>query len=201
MSIKSLFEDIADAIREKSGSIDTYTPAEMPDAITNLPSGGGVTIADSLLVLNATANDYTDPFGFRYIFSYLTIIGSGSNRQPYNAFNTDYQKWGNDVSYHPSSGTPQWLKIQMPAPVKVKRFRLGNRKGNGSSYKPTNFTLQGSNDDNTWTDLGTYTWNDSSEIIDCTVVNPQSFLYYRIYENAVSSSYGVIAQWRFLEVE
>lgn len=36
MSIKSLFEDIADAIREKSGSSDTYTPAEMPDAIRNI---------------------------------------------------------------------------------------------------------------------------------------------------------------------
>ena len=33
--------DIADAIREKSGTTDTYTPAEMAGAITNLPSGGG----------------------------------------------------------------------------------------------------------------------------------------------------------------
>lgn len=39
MSIKSLFEDIADAIREKSGSSDTYTPAEMPSAIRSIPSG------------------------------------------------------------------------------------------------------------------------------------------------------------------
>lgn len=36
MSIKTLFEDIADAIREKSGSSDTYTPAEMPEAIRNI---------------------------------------------------------------------------------------------------------------------------------------------------------------------
>lgn len=41
MSIKSLFEDIADAIREKSGSSDTYTPAEMPEAIRNISGGGG----------------------------------------------------------------------------------------------------------------------------------------------------------------
>lgn len=40
MSIKSLFEDIADAIREKSGSSDTYTPAEMPGAILDISSGG-----------------------------------------------------------------------------------------------------------------------------------------------------------------
>lgn len=42
MSIKSLFEDIADAIREKSGSSDTYTPAEMPQAIANISGGGNL---------------------------------------------------------------------------------------------------------------------------------------------------------------
>lgn len=32
--------DIADAIRGKNGSSDTYTPSEMATAITNIPSGG-----------------------------------------------------------------------------------------------------------------------------------------------------------------
>lgn len=36
MSIRTYFENIADAIREVSGSSDTYTPAEMPDAIKNI---------------------------------------------------------------------------------------------------------------------------------------------------------------------
>lgn len=35
------FEDIADAIREKDGTQNTYTPAQMPTAIENIPSGGG----------------------------------------------------------------------------------------------------------------------------------------------------------------
>lgn len=35
------FSDIADAIRGKNGSSDTYTPAQMPQAITDIPSGGG----------------------------------------------------------------------------------------------------------------------------------------------------------------
>lgn len=34
-------EDIADAIRTKSGSSDTMTPLEMPSEIENLPTGGG----------------------------------------------------------------------------------------------------------------------------------------------------------------
>ena len=35
------FSDIADAIRGKNGSSDTYTPSQMPQAITDIPSGGG----------------------------------------------------------------------------------------------------------------------------------------------------------------
>ena len=36
---KSTLGDIADAIREKNKSTDTYTPAEMVTAIGNIPSG------------------------------------------------------------------------------------------------------------------------------------------------------------------
>ncbi len=40
MSIKSLFQNIAAAIKTKDTSISSLTPAEMPSAIINLPSGG-----------------------------------------------------------------------------------------------------------------------------------------------------------------
>ena len=38
---QSYLEDIADAIRLKSGGIDTYTPAQMAAAIAAIPTGGG----------------------------------------------------------------------------------------------------------------------------------------------------------------
>ena len=46
--MKKLYEEssvqaIADAIRAKAGTADTYKIAEMPDAIANLPAGGGAT--------------------------------------------------------------------------------------------------------------------------------------------------------------
>lgn len=41
MSIRTYFENIADAIREKTGEAVTYTPEEMPDAIRNISGGGG----------------------------------------------------------------------------------------------------------------------------------------------------------------
>lgn len=39
------YSDIADAIRSKLSSSDTYTPAQMAAAIESIPSGGGATLA------------------------------------------------------------------------------------------------------------------------------------------------------------
>jgi hypothetical protein len=41
MAIESYFEDIADAIRERGGTSATLTPAAMPQAILDIPGGGG----------------------------------------------------------------------------------------------------------------------------------------------------------------
>lgn len=40
MSIKTLFQSIADAIRQRAEVSDTWTPAEMPAAILAIPGGG-----------------------------------------------------------------------------------------------------------------------------------------------------------------
>jgi len=40
MSIRTYFENIADAIREKIKSADAYTPEEMPEAIRSIKTGG-----------------------------------------------------------------------------------------------------------------------------------------------------------------
>lgn len=40
MAINTLFKNIADAIRAKTGSAGTLTPAQMPGAIANIQTGG-----------------------------------------------------------------------------------------------------------------------------------------------------------------
>lgn len=44
MAIESYFEDIADAIRERGGTSATLTPAAMPQAILDIPGGGGTSV-------------------------------------------------------------------------------------------------------------------------------------------------------------
>lgn len=55
MITESYLEDIADAIRTKNGSSDTYKPAEMADAIEDIP--GGITPSGTI---NITQNGTTD---------------------------------------------------------------------------------------------------------------------------------------------
>lgn len=39
--LSQIFKDIADAIRNKTGSTDTLTPPQMANVINSIPSGGG----------------------------------------------------------------------------------------------------------------------------------------------------------------
>lgn len=52
MSIRTHFEDIAEAIREKLQSTDTFTPSEMPGAIRSISGGGFVPAEYSKLADN-----------------------------------------------------------------------------------------------------------------------------------------------------
>ena len=59
MSIKSIFQDIADAIKEKDTSISSLTPSQMPDAIRGI-SGGITKVYDDYAQVTS---DYIDlPF-------------------------------------------------------------------------------------------------------------------------------------------
>ena len=68
--MKKLYEEssvqaIADAIRAKAGTADTYKIAEMPEAIANLPSGGGGT-ASSAKWNDVTFIDYDGSILYSY---------------------------------------------------------------------------------------------------------------------------------------
>ena len=66
-------QNIADSIRAKNGSSDTYTPAQMSTAIDNIPSGGGSS--------GATIKTYflSNPITLNAASTYYTIISSSIN--------------------------------------------------------------------------------------------------------------------------
>lgn len=69
---------------------------------------------------------------------------------------------GNPTTFWESSleGAPSWLKVDLGAEHAVRSMVIKS-----TAYPneiPRDFTLQGSNDDSTWTVIGTYTWADAS---------------------------------------
>lgn len=55
---RQALQDIADAIREKNGSSDTYTPSEMAEAIREIESGGGAGFDFSSIYDKEQAQDF-----------------------------------------------------------------------------------------------------------------------------------------------
>lgn len=81
----------------------------------------------------------------------------------------------------PDATTPQWVQIQGPSAVRVTRYEVVNRL-DGFINSPTAWTLQGSNDGNTWTVLDTRTDNDNTggKVRSFSVTSPASYSYYRL---------------------
>lgn len=57
---ESYLEDIADAIRSKNGLTDTYTPAEMASAISDISDGGTPTLQSKTVTYTPTTTAITD---------------------------------------------------------------------------------------------------------------------------------------------
>lgn len=74
-TLASLFSDIADAIRAKTGGTDDIVADDFPSEISNIPSGGGdITVEPLSVTVNGT---YTAPTGKAY--SPVTVNVSASS--------------------------------------------------------------------------------------------------------------------------
>lgn len=82
----SYLSDIADAIRAKNGSQDTYKPSEMADAIGNISGGGGITPTGTIQITengtvdvtsyaNANVNVGSNPYSIEVNSPYFLTMG------------------------------------------------------------------------------------------------------------------------------
>ena len=54
---ESYLSAIADALREKLGTTDTYKPSEMADAVEEIETGGGMTMYEYMNALHDGSED------------------------------------------------------------------------------------------------------------------------------------------------
>lgn len=91
-----------------------------------------------------------------------------------------------------------WVRYQLSTPAKVVRYSLTSAN-DAPERDPKDFTLQGSSDGNSWTDLDRQTGIDfSSRFATRTfeVTSPAAYLYYRLNVTAVHSGGLVqLADW------
>ena len=96
-------------------------------------------------------------------------------------------------AWHPTSGAPQWLMLELPEAKSVANFTMYNRVNYIEC--PGQITFQGSNDGELWDDLITFIFSASATTnVSHTESLPQGTAYskYRWYIDTVNASYGVI---------
>jgi hypothetical protein len=215
-------KNIADAIRDKNNTTYTYKPSQMAAAIENIKSSDGdadllegiAQISFSGLVDDGISYDYSeytnqicgDSFTMPALTANVTEKDEGtytasasstydSARQAYMPFNgtedcKEYDCW------HPVSGFPQWLQIELPEKVIIRQFTIKNRTTNSDGIK--DFVFQASNDGEEWIDLGSYQFASTaaSGIVATFYANKyfDGYRYYRWYITSGITNYGVIAK-------
>ncbi|GAB7217738.1 discoidin domain-containing protein [Dickeya oryzae] len=91
---------------------------------------------------------------------------------------------------------PAWLRIDFPQVITITEYEIGVRNDGSpinityDSARPTNFSLQGSNDGTTWTDLDVQSnvvWQSLPQVKSFKVSSPGAYGKYRLY---ITSSDG-----------
>lgn len=86
--LSQIFKDIADAIRNKTGSTDTLTPPQMANVINSIPSGGGTLYAwgivewDNVMFYSSSSIPLNDS---------MLLVSSGESGIP-GPIDTEYYK-------------------------------------------------------------------------------------------------------------
>ena len=181
------------------------TNAQVNAALATLSYQPGLNYSGSDTLTLETSNNLSSP-GFRVGAQYGPVAGFSYVANPIlrNDVGADKAFDGTTTESHSalfqaSAGNPFYFKITAPAPIVITSYYMSGRVYNDN--KPSSWTFQGSNDDNTWTVLdtqsginltfGTITTGTMSSFV---FSNISPFRYYRFGITASTGNYIVIGE-------
>ena len=201
---------------------DLFAPKTLMDSVQDVDgtklkeyieqhSGGGSgdisasqyeTFFDNIIVINniapfvmpaMTSDIYTDAEGFIFKTSASSVFSNSDvpNGKAYRPFDGTTARGPGDC-WHPTSGSPQWLLLELPYLVSIKKFTLKNRENyvEGPNY----IIFQGSNDGKTFEDIVDFYFpSGSNQSLTIEIESNNYYKYYRWYESSVYN-YGVISK-------
>jgi hypothetical protein len=140
----------------------------------------------SLVIPSMTSDSFAGSDG-TYVSSASGYISGGY--EPFRAFDDNAGGLMNTIWGTTNSGSwPVWLKIALPVARTITGYKVGNGHGS-TSYYARAWTLQGSNDNSSWTTLDSQTlanpWNGA-----LTTFNLGSPVTYRYYQLVITANNG-----------
>ena len=132
----------------------------------------------------------------------------------YKAFDGIINRTVSISNFHSNNSEQPWIKIKSPNPFTFNQYKLTSRGGDGAmsyTWHPAVWTIDGSNDDSTWTTIDTqnsyHNWGGEGITHTFNVSNETPYTYYRL--NCTDSSqddgnhngqnYLCISEWELLK--
>lgn len=159
---------VADAFEDQTGVDGAGSTNEVYDGTNDLYYNSRTTYSTDQPI--QTSN--SAPSG--YVTSASSTQASGV--AAFYAFDQDN---GTNWQSLEGAGLPQWVKRQFPSVRRATGYSI--RSINASGYRPTAWTLAGSNDDSSWTTLDSRTGQSlGSSTATYSIASPGSFTHYRL---------------------
>ena len=187
---------------------DLFAPKTLIDSVQDIDgtslkeyieqhSGGGggdilasqyETFFDNIIVINniapfvmpaMTSDIYTDAEGFIFKTSASSVFSNSDvpNGKAYRPFDGTTARGPGDC-WHPTSGSPQWLLLELPYLVSIKKFTLKNRENYVEG--PNHIIFQGSNDGKTFEDIVDFYFpSGNNQSLTIEIENNNYYKYYR----------------------
>jgi len=182
---------------------------KLEDGITDeFEDETGVNTASSTYELYDSTYDYYAPDKPNQIPTMTSNTAPSGTASADSVLNSDYAAWKamdkSNIDYYcwlsAASSFPHWLQYQFTSGKIITYYSITSRNYD-TTYSPTDWKLQGSNNGSSWTDLDTQTSQSFSQNQKKTYSfsNSTSYTYYRLYITVGSnSSYVAIGEWELI---